>query len=168
MDLTSLHLRPALTRAGFYHAHVIVDVYSRIRCECQGVRRGDNADLSQKRARRCPSENMELRRTACRIQTMARGMKAAPTMALPEKNGIIFSHSRPRRRQHDNPYSEPFFHADPQRDCLRILETALHWRVDEAEQWICKSLWNITTRHHRHRVRHPNRLHLTALPLRKM
>ena len=35
-------------------------------------------------------------------------MKAAPTLALLEKNGITFSHSRPRV-SNDNPYSESFF-----------------------------------------------------------
>ena len=35
-------------------------------------------------------------------------MKTASTMALLEKNGIIFSHSRPRV-SNDNPYSEFFF-----------------------------------------------------------
>ena len=69
-------------------------------------------------------------------------------MALLEKNGIIFSHSRPRV-SNDNPYSESFFRT------LKYSGDCLYPRdgfnsVEEAEQWV-QSFVEHYNEHHRHR-----------------
>ena len=75
-------------------------------------------------------------------------MKAAPTLALLEKNGITFSHSRPRV-SNDNPYSESFFRT------LKYSGDYLYPRdgfdnAEEAEQWV-QGFVDHYNEHHRHR-----------------
>ena len=75
-------------------------------------------------------------------------MKAAPTLALIEKNGITFSHSRPRV-SNDNPYSESFF------STLKYSGDYLYPRdgfdnAEEAEQWM-QGFVDHYNEHHRHR-----------------
>lgn len=87
-------------------------------------------------------------RTACRALRQCSCVKVAPAIALLEKNGITFSHSRPRV-SNDIPYSESFFHS------FRYSGDCLYPRnsfdsVEEAEQWV-QSFVGHYNEHHRHR-----------------
>lgn len=75
-------------------------------------------------------------------------IKAAPAIVLLEKNGITFSHSRPRV-SNDIPYSESFFHTFKYSgDCLYLCNG--FDSVEEAEQWV-QSFVGHYNEHHRHR-----------------
>ena len=104
-DIT--YLRSSKYTGRFYYAYVIVDVYSRMVVSAR-VFEADNADFAARFL------GDAFRRYGIKPGQLVvhsdngASMKAAPTLALLEKNGITFSHSRPRV-SNDNPYSESFF-----------------------------------------------------------
>lgn len=104
-DIT--YLRSSKYTGRFYYAYVIVDVYSRMVVSAR-VFEADNADFAVRFL------GDAFRRYGIKPGQLVvhsdngASMKAAPTLALLEKNGITFSHSRPRV-SNDNPYSESFF-----------------------------------------------------------
>ena len=106
-DIT--YLRSSKYTGRFYYAYVIVDVYSRMVVSAR-VFEADNADFAVRFL------GDAFRRYGIKPGQLVvhsdngASMKAAPTLALLEKNGITFSHSRPRV-SNDNPYSESFFRA---------------------------------------------------------
>ena len=104
-DIT--HLRSSKYTGRFYYAYVIVDVFSRMVVSAR-VFVADNADFAMRflgdAFRRYGIKPGQL----VMHSDNGASMKAAPTLALLEKNGITFSHSRPRV-SNDNPYSESFF-----------------------------------------------------------
>ena len=140
------YLRSSTYMGRFCYAYVIVDVYSR-KVAIARVFDSDNADFA-----------VRFLRDAFRKYGFGPGqlvvhsdngasMKAAPTMALLEKNGITFSHSRPRV-SNDNPYSESFFRT------LKYSGDCLYPRdgfnsIGEAEQWV-QSFVEHYKEHHRH------------------
>ena len=144
-DIT--YLRSSTYTGRFYYAYVIVDVYSRMVVSAR-VFDADNADFAVRFL------GDAFRKYGIRPGQLAvhsdngASMKAAPTMALLEKNGIIFSHSRPRV-SNDNPYSESFFRTlKYSGDCLYPRDGFNN--VEEAEQWV-QSFVEHYNEHHRHR-----------------
>lgn len=144
-DIT--YLRSSAHTGRFFYAYVIIDVYSRMVMSAR-VFDADNADfavhfLSEAFSR----HNIRPGQLVVHSDNGA-SMKAAQTMALLERNGITFSHSRPRV-SNDNPYSESFFRT------LKYSGDYLYPRdgfdsVEEAEQWV-QGFVEQYNEHHRHR-----------------
>lgn len=144
-DIT--YLRSSKYTGRFYYAYVIVDVYSRMVVSAR-VFEADNADFAVRFL------GDAFRRYGIKPGQLVvhsdngASMKAAPTLALLEKNGITFSHSRPRV-SNDNPYSESFFRT------LKYSGDYLYPRdgfdnAEEAEQWV-QGFVDHYNEHHRHR-----------------
>ena len=144
-DIT--YLRSSKYTGRFYYAYVIVDVYSRMVVSAR-VFEADNADFAARFL------GDAFRRYGIKPGQLVvhsdngASMKAAPTLALLEKNGITFSHSRPRV-SNDNPYSESFFRT------LKYSGDYLYPRdgfdnAEEAEQWV-QGFVDHYNEHHRHR-----------------
>ena len=144
-DIT--YLRSSTYTGRFYYAYVIVDVYSRMVVSAR-VFNADNADFAVRFL------GDAFRKYGIRPGQLVvhsdngSSMKAEPTMVLLDKNGIVFSHSRPRV-SNDNPYSESFFRTlKYSGDCLYPRDGFVS--VGEAEQW-GQNFVEHYNEHHRHR-----------------
>ena len=91
-DIT--YLRSSTYTGRFYYAYVIVDVYSRMVVNAR-VFDSDNADFAVRFLMDAFRKYGIRPRQLVVYSDNGASMKAAPTMALLEKNGITFSHSRP-------------------------------------------------------------------------
>ena len=144
-DIT--YLRSSAHTGRFFYAYVIVDVYSRMVMSAR-VFEADNADFAVRFLSDAFTQHGIKPGQLVVHSDNGASMKAAPTMALLQKNGVTFSHSRPRV-SNDNPYSESFFRT------LKYSGDYLYPRdgfdsVEAAEQWI-RGFVAHYNEHHRHR-----------------
>lgn len=104
-DIT--YFRTSKYTGRFYYAYVIVDIYSRYIISAK-VYDADNAQYAGEfLADAFAKENIRPNQLVVHSDNGA-SMKANSTLALLDKKGVTFSHSRPRV-SNDNPYSESLF-----------------------------------------------------------
>ncbi len=104
-DIT--YLRTSRYTGTFYYAYVIVDVYSRYVISAK-IFTADNAEFASQFLQEAFDKYGIAPGQLVVHSDNGASMKAAKTLSVLARNGVTFSHSRPRV-SNDNPYSESFF-----------------------------------------------------------
>lgn len=143
-DIT--YFRTSQYTGRFYYAYVIVDVYSRAIIKA-AVYDADNSRYAAQFLQDAIEEQGIAPGQLVVHSDNGASMKAVTTLSVLKRNGVIFSHSRPRV-SNDNPYSESLF---------RTLKYNGEYRypamgfpdLENAEQWL-QGFVEYYNEHHRH------------------